>query len=171
MALSRLDVLAIAVVVVLGLVIWVLNQPISRTKAKAPRIKCASNLKQIGFGFIIWQDDNNGKFPIQVYTNFSEGFRFFQVMSNELSDPQILVCPTDRKRFSATNFTTDFNGTRVSYFIGLDARTNFPSSFLTGDPNITNGLNARKGIVELDPQSVRRVGRWFSRRSRKRRVG
>jgi len=32
--------------------------------------------------------------------------RYFQAMSNELATPKLLVCPADKKRNYATNFTT-----------------------------------------------------------------
>lgn len=65
-------------------------------------------------------------------------FMIFQVMSNELSTPKISYCPADEQRISTNNFPglTDAN---LSYFVGLDATTNAPSStLLSGDRNLTN---------------------------------
>ena len=65
-------------------------------------------------------------------------FRNFQVMSNELHDPRILVCPAD-DRTPPKSFGDGWGNTNVSYFVGLGAQDVFPELLLTGDRNITNG--------------------------------
>ncbi len=54
------------------------------TKAKAQSIRCVNNLKNIGLATRIYASDNNDYFP----TSFLQ-------MSNELSTPLILICPSD----------------------------------------------------------------------------
>ncbi len=115
------------------------------------RVKCVSNLKQVGLSFRMWANDNNDKFPMQVSianTNGSgtlelvgEGnvFPHFQAMSNELNDPKILICPEDSKRTAAPNFGTNFRDANVSYFVGVDADQVSPTNILTGDRNIAVG--------------------------------
>ena len=49
----------------------------------------------------------------------ADTFRHFQVMSNELSTPKILVCPADT-RVAAANFVR-LKNQNVSYFVGLEA--------------------------------------------------
>jgi len=74
----------------------------------------------------------------------------FQVMSNELSTPKILVCPEDVDRIAATNFTTDFNNSKISYFVSLDADQTHPQTILSGDDNFeTNGIPIKSGLFEL----------------------
>jgi prepilin-type processing-associated H-X9-DG protein len=155
-ALTRLELIVIIGVVLI--VVASFFQPGSRVTAKAPRIRCMNNLKQIGLAFRVWANDNSDLFPMQVLTNTEggdlyadsqNGFRYFQAMSNELVDPKILICPTDRKREPASNFFRGFNGSHISYFVGLDATTNVPQAFLSGDSNITNGLPLNHGILEL----------------------
>jgi len=46
----------------------------------------------------------------------------FQVMSDELNTPKLLICPQHARRNFATNFAGLKNG-HISYFVGLDART------------------------------------------------
>ena len=71
-------------------------------------------------------------------------------MSNELSTPKILVCPEDASRDYATNFTTDFNNQKISYFVGLDADDKSPQMVLSGDDNLAaNGVRVRPGILNL----------------------
>jgi hypothetical protein len=138
---------------------------LARAKARSSRINCVNNLKQIGVAFVSWSLDSSRQYqqyPMQVsVTNggtmelVDSGvvYRHFQVMSNELSTPKILVCPYDSTRPTSSTFastvpagsanTTPFtNDANVSYFVGVDASAAFPSMLLTGDGNI-----AREGMV------------------------
>jgi type II secretory pathway pseudopilin PulG len=153
-------VLELLVVVVVVFVLALLLLPTgSGCRAKAVRINCVNNLKQVGLGFRLWAGDHNDLNPMQYFTNragaqlfadATNGFRYFQVMSNELSTPKILVCPAEKKRTAATNFAADFAGARISYFIGLEANeTTHPSAFLSGDRNITNGQGPINGVLEV----------------------
>ena len=47
----------------------------------------------------------------------ADTFRHFQVMSNELSTPRILICPADTR--AITNNFARLNNQNVSYFVGL----------------------------------------------------
>ena len=73
--------------------------------------------------------DNDDKFPFNVSTNAggtlefcakgSDGFdrnaaRHFQVMSNELGTPKILVCPQDKARKPSADFA-NFQAGNVTY--------------------------------------------------------
>ena len=124
----------------------------AKTKAKANQIACLNNLKQIGVASHLFAHEHGDKFPVEVSTNqggsleynqsarklagiFSFSYRNFQVMSNELGTPRILVCRSD-KRTSATNFATLKDDT-VGYFTGLDADPAKPNSILAGDWNLT----------------------------------
>jgi prepilin-type processing-associated H-X9-DG protein/prepilin-type N-terminal cleavage/methylation domain-containing protein len=125
------------------------------------RLKCVSNLKQVGLAFRIWEGDNNDHYPMGALTNQNGGplytdstnqFRYFQIMSNELSNPRILLCPDDTNRIAATNFTRDFNGCHISYFIGLDAtKETISQLFLAGDSHLTNGQPLNHGVMEVSP--------------------
>src|SRR5216117_1389627 len=132
---------ALVVIVVLGL-LGALTLPGLRPARSRQRIGCVNHLKQVGLAFRLWARDHSDKYPMQVsVTNggtmesASIGILFptFQVMSNELSTPKILLCQTDTNRTFATNFTTDFYSSKISYFVGLDADETKPSMLLSGD--------------------------------------
>jgi prepilin-type processing-associated H-X9-DG protein len=82
-------------------------------------------------------------------------FRTFQVMSNELSTPKVLICPADAERYGkcATNFN-DFNNSNLSFFVGIDAAETNPAMILSGDRNITNGTPIRNGLLRLTTNSL-----------------
>ncbi len=149
----------IAVIIILAAL---LLPALAKTKAKANRIQCANNLKQIGLSFLGFGHDHGDKFPMQVSTNqggsleydvtasnvaglFLFSFRNFQVLSNELVTPKLLVCRADR-RVVATNFASLTNA-QVSYFAGRDADPLRPNSVLAGDWNITNNSTFRQGAL------------------------
>lgn len=124
------------------------------------RINCVNNLRQIGLAYNCWALDYGGRYPMAVSTNeggtkeletTSNAFMSFRVMSNELSTPKLLVCPTDTQRHWATNFGLDFANARISYFVGLDATPTNLTLLLSGDRNLTNTLRLSEGILELRP--------------------
>ena len=79
-------------------------------------------------------------------------WRHFQVMSNELSTPKVVICPEDDDRMSAaTNFMW-FNNSTVSFFYGIDATETNAQMILFGDHNITNGTHVQNGILTLTTQ-------------------
>ena len=161
-ALSRVEVLMIVAVAgflfCLGL-LWLRD---ARTRARS--ICCNCNLKQVGLAFRVWAGDHKEKYPTQVsITNGGvmelnvkgDVFPVFQVMSNELNTPYILVCPEDSTRFPAKSFATNFDDSKISYFVGLDASDSMPQMFLTGDRNLaTNGVSVLRGILELTTNQI-----------------
>jgi prepilin-type processing-associated H-X9-DG protein len=155
-----MTMVAVLVVVAVLIILVVMLLPVlAAAKRRASKINCVSNLKQVNLSFLIWAGDNNSKYPMAVSTSLG-GVResielentpsCFQVMSNELSTPRILVCPEDANRVSATNFDNDFNGSHISYFIGVDADKDHPQRILTGDDNFRiNGNPVNSGLLSL----------------------
>ncbi len=151
----ELMVVVFIIMVAAGLLLPALSRPRHQGYI---RMQCVNNLKQNGIAFRIWADDNGSVYPMQYRTNDFDGpsfanekqmFVYFQSISNEISNPKMVVCPNDEKRMAATNFTTDFNSSRVSYFVGLDANETNPACLLAGDRNLTNGFAAKNGILEV----------------------
>ena len=79
----------------------------------------------------------------------------FFVMSNELTTPKILICPSDADHSYATNFTTDFNSSHVSYFIGVDADGAYPQRIMSGDANLAAGdTTVKSGLFRLSANTL-----------------
>ena len=156
---SAFNLVALLVIVaVIAILAAMLLPALAKAKTKASSINCVNNLKQVGLAFRIWSGDNNDKYPMDTptdkggskeYVTGADTFRHFQVMSNELSTPKILACPMDT-RTAAASFA-NLKNENVSYFVGLDAKEEFPQRFLDGDRNITGGSEPENGILKLVP--------------------
>lgn len=76
-------------------------------------------------------------------------WRHFAIVSNELSTPKILVCPSDPERTVAPNFAS-FGPSNLSYFLGLQTTEDNSHSILAGDRNLmTNGVPVGPGTLLL----------------------
>ena len=171
-ALTRTDVVVVvAVVAVLAFLAISLLPEGGGNKRRPAQVNCINNLKTIGIAYRLWEGDNNGKYPMAVSAT-NGGARelvatgnvaaCFRVMSNELSTPKILLCPEDTRRVWATNFSTGFDSSHISYFVGLDATETNPQMFLSGDDNFAiGGVPVKSGLLELSSNAPIT---WTSRR-------
>lgn len=145
-ALTWVEILVIvAVLAILAIVFWPRPAKKVPSRTRSMQINCVNNLKQVGLSFRIWEGDNNNKYPMSVSVTNGGAMELiaagnvagcFQVMSNELSTPIILVCPADQGRVSAASFQKDFNNSHISYFINPDASESYPQQIMSGDDNL-----------------------------------
>jgi hypothetical protein len=116
--------LAIAGICLSGLLVLIavpaalLLPALSAAKGNATRIKCVSNLKQIGLGARIYSNDHDDVFPPD-----------FLSMKDELVSTKILVCPADKKHSTAPTWAA------------FDARENLTYEYLKPGIAESNAMN------------------------------
>lgn len=114
-------------------------------KRRARVQACFDNLKQVGIAFRTWAVDPSD-LPSTGVSLTSGGtlelaatgqaFMHLRAMSNELSSPGILICPSDPMKTVASIFSCGFSDSNVSYFVSPDARDVYPQMLQTGDRNL-----------------------------------
>ncbi len=154
----------LVVIAIIGILAALLLPVLNQSKIRAKRIWCINDLSQTGIAFHTFANDHSGKFPMAVSINdggsmeyvqsgFSSGLTFytafyhFQVLSNDLVSPRMLVCPVDL-RTAAINFQA-LQNSNLSYFIGATATFEKPESMLAGDRNLATNSPAQPTIMGL----------------------
>jgi type II secretory pathway pseudopilin PulG len=157
----------IELLIVIGavvLLVALLLPTLATSQRKYARINCISNVKQVGIAFLLWEQDNDDRYPMQVVLTNSEtmesvthgnAYLLWQTMSNELSTPKILHCPNDQQRTNAVSFSQGFSDANISYFFSLDATETYPRMILDGDDNLAvDGVPVKPGLLTLSDKST-----------------
>lgn len=142
----------LVVIAIIG-VLAALSVPLlGKAMEKSRRIQCLSQLHQIGVASQSFAQDHNDRLPVQLWTNgcwftnhqhtviatgaLVRSSCAFLAMSNELANPQLLMCPSE-KRHSASNWPS-VRDDNVAYLVGLQGAISKPVSILAMDGNVTN---------------------------------
>lgn len=160
--------LLVVVVCVTVVFFFLLRPQMIGNKPKSSRITCVNNVKNIGLAWRIYATDSEASYPWSrsgtnlppcVPTNFTtlpgtplspaQGVAaIFGLVTNELSTPKLLQCPSDTKRVRLKTNSIPFlfapaqiavRDRAVSYFIGTSASEEAPQSIMGGDRNLAGG--------------------------------
>jgi hypothetical protein len=129
---------------------------LEKAKDKAEMARCVNNLKQIGLAMRVWSLDNEEAYPPN-----------FQVMSNELNTPKILLCPSDTARAEARDFNS-FGAGNCSYEYFVPGQDEKPAT----EPNrvmVRCPIHGNIGLADGSVQSevARKHPDWLIQRDGK----
>jgi prepilin-type N-terminal cleavage/methylation domain-containing protein len=135
----------LVVIAIIAILAGMLLPALSRAKAKAQRIACANNHKQIALAMRIWADGYEGKFPWKVDQTLGGGMPNgsdnaqvnlqLSIVSNELASTKLLLCPSDVRRTPAASFAA-LALTNISYALCNEADEKRPRVTLAVDRNV-----------------------------------
>ena len=136
----------LVVIGIIAILASLLLPALSNAKEKARRIRCVANLKQIVLAMHEFSTDFE-LYPWRVQPSeggsqtMTQASKSFQVMSNYITTPELLVCPSDRRQVIESIALV--RNTNVSYFVGIEAQEDQPSMVIVGDRNIEGGRPKR----------------------------
>jgi len=145
---------------VVGLLIAVAVPMLLEARDKSRQVGCLNNLKNVGAGMNLWSSPI-WDYPMALSTNEAgtlevarDVWRTFQVVSNEMEVPGVLVCPADSRRPAAS--WSSLANSNISYFLGLEATVATPRMMLSGDRHLGTGKRLQNNVLKVRPEDVLR---------------
>jgi prepilin-type N-terminal cleavage/methylation domain-containing protein len=141
----------LVVIAIIAILAAILLPALARAKQKAHAVNCISNLKQLGYAWVIYTDENEGRFSEGEGTDMARGEWVVALKDAYRRKPALLKCPSATKLAASGQA-----GTTTTCFAFNIPDPDLPSNKLWA----SYGLNvwsydAKKAIQDRQPQ-----GHW-----------